>query len=104
VLTFAGEVDLAMGPRLRAALAELLERADATPIIIDLTRVTFLGSTGIAVLVDTHWQAGQLNIPLKIIVAADGLVLRTLRTSGVDHHLALHHDLATAVRELNTHI
>lgn len=100
VLAAAGEVDLATGPRLRAALAELLEKPDAVPVIADLTDVTFLGSTGIAVLVDAHWQAAQLDIPLKIIVSADGLVLRTLRTSGVDHLLSVHHDLDTALREL----
>lgn len=102
-LTVTGEVDLATGPRLRAALAELLELPDATPIIIDLTQVTFLGSTGIAVLADAHWQAVQRNIPLKIVVTAEGPLPRTLRTTGMDHRLAIHHDLATALRELDTH-
>ncbi|HEY0573710.1 MAG TPA: anti-sigma factor antagonist [Pseudonocardia sp.] len=100
VLTSAGEVDLETGPRLRAALARLLERPDAVPIVVDLTDVTFLGSTGIAVLVDAHWQAVQLNIPLSIVVASDGAVHRTLRTAGVDRHLKLHHDLGAALREI----
>ena len=100
VLTSAGEVDLETGPRLRATLARLLERPDAVPIVVDLTDVTFLGSTGIAVLVDAHWQAVQLNIPLSIVVARDGAVHRTLRTTGVDSHLRLHHDVGTALRDI----
>lgn len=98
VLAAAGEVDLDTGPRLRAALADLLEQAKPVPVVVDLTDVTFLGSTGIAVLVDAHWQAAQLHIPLTIVVAPEGPVHRTLRTAGVDRHLNLTHDMGTALR------
>jgi anti-sigma B factor antagonist len=101
VVAVAGEVDVVTGPRLRAALAELLEQPQAAPVIVDLTAVTFLGSTGIAVLVDAHWQAVQLHIPLKIVVAAGGTVLRALQATGVDHHLALHHDITAALRDID---
>ncbi|HWN34769.1 MAG TPA: STAS domain-containing protein [Pseudonocardia sp.] len=103
VVTAAGEVDLVTGPKLRAALAELLERPAPTPVVVDLTTVTFLGSTGIAVLVDAHWQAVQLPVPLKIVVTRDGPVHRTLRTTGVDHHLSLHHDVGAALRDIEAH-
>jgi anti-sigma B factor antagonist len=103
VVAAAGEVDLVTGPKLRAALAELLERPAPTPVVVDLTTVTFLGSTGIAVLVDAHWQAVQLPVPLKIVVTADGSVHRTLRTTGVDNHLSLHHDVGAALRDIEAH-
>jgi anti-anti-sigma factor len=102
VVAAAGEVDLATGPKLRAAVAELLERPGPVPVVIDLTEVNFLGSTGIAVLVDAHWEAAQLHVPLKIVVTRDGPVHRTLRTTGVDHHLSLHHDLGAALRDIDT--
>jgi anti-sigma B factor antagonist len=101
VLAAEGEVDLQTGPRLRAALARLLEQPDPVPVIVDLTAVHFLGSTGIAVLVDAHWQAVQLQVPLEVVVTADGAVHRTLRSAGVDHHLKLHHDVNTALREVD---
>jgi anti-sigma B factor antagonist len=100
VVTAAGEVDLASGPKLRAALSDLLEGPAPVPVVVDLTTVDFLGSTGIAVLVDAHWQAVQLHVPLKIVVVADGSVHRTLRTTGVDRHLALYHDVGTALRDI----
>ncbi|HEX4252584.1 MAG TPA: STAS domain-containing protein [Pseudonocardia sp.] len=102
VVAAAGEVDLATGPKLRTAVAELLERPEPVPVVVDLTSVTFLGSTGIAVLVDAHWQAAQLHVPLKIVVAPDGPAHRTLRTTGVDHHLSLHHDVGAALRDIGT--
>ncbi|HEX4359264.1 MAG TPA: STAS domain-containing protein [Pseudonocardia sp.] len=100
VVTAAGEVDLATGPKLRAALSDLLEGPAPVPVVVDLTTVDFLGSTGIAVLVDAHWQAVQLHVPLKIVVVADGPVHRTLRTTGVDHHLALYHNVGAALRDI----
>jgi anti-sigma B factor antagonist len=96
----AGEVDLATGPRLRAELAGLLEQVDAKPVVVDLTEVTFLGSTGIAVLVDAHWQAVQLGIPFKVVVRRDSPVEQALRTSGVEQHLSVAHDLNSAVNAL----
>lgn len=103
VLAATGEVDVHTGPRLRAALGELLERPDAGPVVLDLTEVTFLSSTGIAVLVDAHWQAAQLHVPLRVVVGADRPVHRTLRSAGVDHHLTLHHDVDTALRAVDPH-
>jgi anti-anti-sigma factor len=97
VLSAAGEVDLETGPRLRAALADLLERDQPVPIVVDLSAVTFLGSTGIAVLVDAHWQAEQAKVPFTLVVVPEGPVHRTLRATGVDHHLTLRNDVASAL-------
>jgi anti-sigma B factor antagonist len=91
---------LATGPRLRAELAALLERAEPKPVLVDLTEVTFLGSTGIAVLVDAHWQAVQVGTPLKVVVSRDGPVEQALRTSGVEQHLSVQHDLRSALDAL----
>jgi anti-anti-sigma factor len=102
VLAADGEIDLQAASRLHAALAEVLAKAHAAAVILDLTEARFLGSTGIAALVDAHWQATQLHIPLTIIVTAHGLVHRALRTAGVDHHLALRFDIAAALRDLET--
>ncbi|HEY1973263.1 MAG TPA: STAS domain-containing protein [Pseudonocardia sp.] len=99
-LLATGEVDLATGPRLRAELAALLERAEPKPVLVDLTEVTFLGSTGIAVLVDAHWQAVQVGTPLKVVVSRDGPVEQALRTSGVEQHLSVQHDLRSALDAL----
>ena len=103
VVTAAGEVDLETGPRLRAGLSEWIERPDAVPVIVDLTGVTFLSSTGIAVLVDANWQAEQSKVALRIVVTADQMVHRTLASAGVDHYLALYHDLGSALAAGNSH-
>ena len=57
VVTVGGEVDILSGPPLRRALADALDEHDGRPVVIDITRVTLLSSTGLAVLVDVHWYA-----------------------------------------------
>lgn len=55
VITVAGELDLATSPTLQQACTAATERKPET-LRIDMTGVTFLDSTGISVLVQTHKQ------------------------------------------------
>jgi anti-anti-sigma factor len=52
VLHLAGELDLAVKEELRAALAGA--RLDGRPLVLDLTDVTFLDSSGLAVLLEAN--------------------------------------------------
>lgn len=52
VLTVTGEVDMLTAPLLRQRIDEHFG-ADRAPIIVDLSRVEFFGSTGLAIMVDT---------------------------------------------------
>jgi anti-sigma B factor antagonist len=62
VIRVAGEVDLTTAPELRAKLAEL--PAAGGTVVIDMSEVTFLDSTGLSVLV-ASWkrlcEAGEKN-------------------------------------------
>lgn len=79
VVVAAGEIDLCTSPGLREALADAVRRSDR--VVIDLTRVRFLDSTGMAVMVealgrDQHRRAGAL-------VGPTGLVTRALEITGL---------------------
>jgi anti-sigma B factor antagonist len=50
VVSLEGELDLATAPRLREELASLAEQADSV-IVVDLTNLAFIDSTGLSVLV-----------------------------------------------------
>ena len=91
VLTVSGEVDIASGPRLRAALDEIIDvpegRAPAG-LVLDLTGVTFLGSSGLAVLVDAHERATQRGITMKIVIDRPGSpVARAFQAAAIHEHL-----------------
>ena len=97
VLSVTGELDMRTGPRLRAALATALGAPGCDPVIVDLTGVTFMGSTGIAVLVDANWEATQNAKDLRVVVISGGAVSRALQATGVDTLLAEYPDLESAL-------
>ncbi len=101
VLNVSGEIDLISGPRLRAALDEVLDdpRARAlTGVVLDLSAVTFLGSAGLAVLVDAHEHATQRGISLKIVIDGPGsAVARAFQAAAIHEHLDLHHNVGDAL-------
>jgi anti-sigma B factor antagonist len=69
VVTIAGEVDILGGSRLRAELREAVDGDDDGPVVVDLTGVTLLSSTGLAVLVDARWHAREHG--REVVLAVD---------------------------------
>jgi len=58
VLAVAGELDLATSPTLEEQLELVSAGSDAAgPLILDLTELEFMDSTGLSVLVRAHQQA-----------------------------------------------
>lgn len=97
VLSVCGELDMRTGPRLRGALATALGAEGCDAVIVDLTGVTFMGSTGIAVLVDANWEATQNSKDLRVVVDQVRPVRRALQASGVDTLLADYPDVESAL-------
>jgi anti-anti-sigma factor len=101
VLTVSGEIDIASGPRLRAALDEILdapESAALTGVVLDLSAVTFLGSAGLALLVDAHDHATQRGIALKIVIDGPGsAVARAFQAAAIHEHLDLYRSVGDAL-------
>jgi anti-anti-sigma factor len=98
VLSVRGEVDVVTGTQLRSALAVQLNDPAVKKVTADLRSVTFMSSTGIAVLVDAHWEAGQHGKPLQVTVGDNHAVLHPLRMTGVDQVLNVHSGPEPAAR------
>jgi anti-sigma B factor antagonist len=103
ILTVGGEVDLATAPQLHAKLIDLLEVGEAGSILVDLSPVAFMDSTGLAVLLaaDRRAQAGGRTIRL---VCPAGPVRRVFRLTGAEKVLSIHSSLveAEAAQDANT--
>jgi anti-sigma B factor antagonist len=90
VVTVAGEIDVLTVPRLRAAVAAGFDQLhEGEVLVIDLTDVTFLGSPGLAALVDVTQAARQRREPLRIVVDHTRPVIRPIELTGLDDLLAL---------------
>jgi anti-anti-sigma factor len=69
VVSVSGDVDILTGARLRAELRDVVDVADHDgPVLVDLTGVTLLSSTGLAVLVDARWHAQEHGRELVLVV------------------------------------
>jgi anti-sigma B factor antagonist len=95
ILTVDGEVDLATAPQLHAKLTDLVDNT-AVGVVVDLTPVAFMDSTGITVLLAGRKRAHARGHSIQL-VCPEGPVLRVLRTTGVDTVVPVHSVLAEAV-------
>lgn len=80
-LTVVGEVDAFHAPRLRSSIASQLE-GQPRELVLDLSAVEFLGSAGLAVLVETQTLARDRDVALRLI-ATSRAVIRPLQTTGL---------------------
>ncbi|WP_226363450.1 STAS domain-containing protein [Pseudonocardia abyssalis] len=94
LLTVCGEIDTVTAPHLEAALHSLLDTDDAT-LVADLDGVTFLASSGLAVLIQAAHRAERSRRKLRL-VASGRQVRRPLAITGTDQLFELHEDRASA--------
>ena len=89
VLVVHGEIDLSTGGRLRDAVSTVLHQAGAGPVILDLSDVEFLSSSGLGHLVALDEEGRRLSRPLRIVVDESRPVVRPITTMGLDDVLSL---------------
>ena len=76
-----GSLDIATSPSLRATLMEAADRAKHE-IVVDLTQLDFLDSTGLGALIGAHKRAAEHGGSVRL-VAQEGQILRLLRITGL---------------------
>lgn len=81
VVVAKGEIDLCTQPGLQDALAAAAEQWDR--IIIDMRLVSFLDSTGMAVMVEALKQSRHPRQGALCLVGVSGMVLRALEVAGL---------------------
>ena len=81
-IKLGGEVDIASAPELQNVLTAALWGAEFTTVVIDLTDVTFIDSTGLSVLVDAHASSVQDGIRL-VLRPGPPSVQRAFEVSGL---------------------
>jgi anti-sigma B factor antagonist len=97
VVIAAGEIDLATCPALREAL--LVAAGFSSKVVVDLSAVTFLDSTGLGVLID-----GFKRVPAHgsmCLVGATGMVAKVLSITRLDEVIPIHPDVETALSASN---
>lgn len=80
VVSVSGEVDLATAPELTRVIAEAVADSPG-PLVVDLLDVSFMDSSGLAVLVGLRQRHPDLQITL---VTGSGMVQRLIETVALD--------------------
>jgi anti-sigma B factor antagonist len=95
VLTVSGEVDMLSAPQLAEAIRTSLA-ARPGALIVDLSKVDFLASAGMTVLVTAH---DEVVPPTRFaVVAAGAATSRPIELTGLDSVLSLYSTLDGALR------
>lgn len=95
VVSVTGEVDIYTADTLDERLMDLIN-SGRTRVVMDLTGVGFLDSTGLGVVVKTLKRVRELGGTLGLVVA-DDRILKVFRITGLDRAVELHPSVPEAV-------
>jgi len=95
VVAVSGEVDVYSAPALKDQFAELV-RAGASTLVVDLTEVAFLDSTGLGALVEARALTGDAGGSLPIVCTQER-ILKLFTITGLDGVFAIHPTVDAAV-------
>lgn len=95
VVAVAGEVDMLTSPRLRSVVLDQLTTG-AELVVLSLDGITFLGTSGLAVLVEMRDAAHAAGVPLRLACSARR-VLRPLAIAGLLPLFDIHDTLGGAL-------
>ena len=95
VVAAVGEVDVYTAPTLDAELTRVVS-SGVTAVVVDLTGVEFLDSTGLSVIVKALKRVREAGGTLSVVVASER-VAKVFRITGLDQILPVHPTLAEAL-------
>lgn len=95
IVSASGELDVHTAPLLEAE-TEPLSRSPGGALVIDLTGVSFVDSTGLGVLVTALKRTREAGGTLDVVVATPR-VLKVLALTGLDVVIPLHSTLDEAL-------
>jgi anti-sigma B factor antagonist len=95
VVTVTGEIDLATQGQLRAELNELVV-AGQVDLVLDLSGVTFVDSTGLGALIGTRRRVHAFHGSLTLVIP-DESVMKVFTITGLEKVFTIHDTLEAAL-------
>ena len=95
VVSVSGEIDVYTAGSLREALTGVIA-PDHADLIVDLTEVTFMDSTGLGVLIGSVKQVREFGGRVQLVVA-EGKVVNIMRVTAVTQMFTVHETLEAAL-------
>ncbi len=99
VVSVSGEVDVYSAPALKESLTELLKSGVDT-VVVDLTAVAFLDSTGLGALVEARSATTEAGGTLPLVCNQER-ILKLFAITGLDGVFSIHPTIDEAVAALS---
>lgn len=100
VVELRGELDVSNADDLRERLLAIIGEDRASSLILDLSGLSFMDSTGISVLVAAERRAHELGGTF-FLADPQKIVARVLHVTSLDRHFRIYPRAADAVRAAN---
>jgi anti-anti-sigma factor len=97
VVAVAGEVDVLSSPLLRSAHEVIAGAKPGSLVIIDLSRVLFLDSSGISTLIELCEYAARRRVVLRVVLGQAHTARRALSLTGVEELIEMHSTIEQAL-------
>lgn len=94
VATVTGELDILTAPRFGREVGDRLPHTSL--VVLALDGVTFLGTSGLAALIELREQAHRAGVELRL-AGTERKVLRPIGIAGLHHLFDIHDDVAAAL-------
>ncbi len=97
VVDVTGEIDVYTAPALREELSNLID-AEHTDLVVDLTGVSFMDSTGLGVLVGALKKVRTIGGDLRLVIDSEK-ILKVFRITALTQVFTIHPTLDEALAE-----
>jgi anti-sigma B factor antagonist len=96
IVTLRGDIDLESSPQSRKILLECIDKGQA--VLVDMSGVTYIDSSGIASLVETLQKSRQNKCYFGLVTVSEG-ALRVINLARLDKVFAIHDTLEGGLKE-----
>lgn len=97
VVDVTGEIDVYTAPALREELTNLID-AEHTDLVVDLTGVSFMDSTGLGVLVGALKKVRTIGGDLRLVIDSEK-ILKVFRITALTQVFTIHSTLDEALAD-----
>lgn len=95
VVALAGDVDLESSPKVRNVLLDCV--GAKRPVLVDMSRVSYIDSSGVASLVEAHQNARKSKTSFALAQVSQS-AMRVLELARLDKVFTIHPSLADGLR------
>ncbi|MCP5151654.1 MAG: STAS domain-containing protein [Ectothiorhodospiraceae bacterium] len=97
IVALTGDVDLETSPRVRGALLDCVGAKRS--VLVDMSGVSYIDSSGVASLVEAYQTARKSNTKFGLVQVSEA-AMRVLELARLDRVFAIHSTLADGLKDV----